>query len=170
LEFVQIDIDDGRPPFGGQLKAGLSSWQKGYLAMPRKPKYRKPSPPQVRGRSWRRQARNLAFTGFPKERWRQLWSKDSLEQLNKEIAAALTWSASSDRAPILRLVGALLVPPRDPYEEVIVIETAVRRIRGEWPQTQLTARAEVGFPHRRKPTIVGRRARFGRWREGHDSG
>jgi hypothetical protein len=36
LEFVHIDVDDGRPPFGGQLKAGLSSRQKGYLAMPRK--------------------------------------------------------------------------------------------------------------------------------------
>ena len=27
----------------------------------------------------------LAFTGFPKEHWRQLWSHNSLERLNKEI-------------------------------------------------------------------------------------
>ena len=27
----------------------------------------------------------LAFTGFPKEHWRQLWSNNSLERLNKEI-------------------------------------------------------------------------------------
>jgi putative transposase len=26
----------------------------------------------------------LAFTGFPKEHWRQLWSNSSLERLNKE--------------------------------------------------------------------------------------
>ena len=27
----------------------------------------------------------LAFTGFPKEHWRQLWSNNPLERLNKEI-------------------------------------------------------------------------------------
>ena len=27
----------------------------------------------------------LAFTGFPKEHWRQVWSNNSLERLNKEI-------------------------------------------------------------------------------------
>ena len=27
----------------------------------------------------------LAFTSFPKEHWRQLWSNNSLERLNKEI-------------------------------------------------------------------------------------
>jgi len=27
----------------------------------------------------------LAFTAFPKEHWRQLWSNNSLERLNKEI-------------------------------------------------------------------------------------
>src|SRR5262249_15680161 len=27
----------------------------------------------------------LAFTGFPKEHWRQLWSNNSLERLNREI-------------------------------------------------------------------------------------
>src|SRR5204863_1322147 len=27
----------------------------------------------------------LAFTGFPKEHWRQLWSNNSLERLNKAI-------------------------------------------------------------------------------------
>ena len=33
----------------------------------------------------------------PKEHWRQLWSNNSLERLNKEIRAAPTWSASSPR-------------------------------------------------------------------------
>ncbi len=36
----------------------------------------------------------LAFTGFPKEHWRQLWSNNSLERLNKEIRRRMTQSAS----------------------------------------------------------------------------
>ena len=41
----------------------------------------------------------LPFTHFPKEHWRQLWSNNSLERLNKRSAAAPTSSASSPTAP-----------------------------------------------------------------------
>jgi putative transposase len=39
-----------------------------------------------------------AFTAYPREIWRQIWSNNPQERLNKEIAAAPTWSASSPAA------------------------------------------------------------------------
>jgi putative transposase len=48
----------------------------------------------------------LAFTGFPKEHWRQLWSNNSLERLNKEIRRRTdVLGIFPDRASIVRLVG-----------------------------------------------------------------
>src|SRR3954463_1718122 len=37
----------------------------------------------------------LAFTAFPKEVWRQIWSNNPSERLNRRSAGAPTWSASS---------------------------------------------------------------------------
>jgi transposase-like protein len=41
----------------------------------------------------------LAFTGFPKEHWRQLWSNKSLERLNKEIRRRTDVVGISPTAP-----------------------------------------------------------------------
>ena len=59
----------------------------------------------------------LAFTNFPQKHWRQIWSTNPLERVNKEIKRRTdVVGVFPNPAALLRLAGAVLVEQHDEWE------------------------------------------------------
>jgi putative transposase len=59
----------------------------------------------------------LAFAAFPRRQWRQIWSTNPLERVNKEIKRRTdVVGVFPNSATLLRLAGSVLIEQHDEWE------------------------------------------------------
>jgi putative transposase len=82
----------------------------------------------------------LAFSGFPREQWRQLWSTNPLERVNKELKRRCrVVGIFPNEASVVRLAGAVLLDMHDEWQ------AAERRYLSESSMAKLTAERDNGL-------------------------
>jgi transposase-like protein len=83
----------------------------------------------------------LAFAGFPTRHWRQIWSTNPLERVNKEIKRRTdVVGVFPNPAALLRLAGAVLIEQHDEWE------AGERRYFSEASMLQLKTMNNVAEP------------------------
>jgi putative transposase len=92
----------------------------------------------------------LAFTAFPKELWRQIWSNNPSERLNREIRRRTdVVGIFPDRDALIRLVGAVLAEQHDEWAEgrrYLGLDVLARARLSTAPEVP-TSTEEVTTPH-----------------------